>query len=127
MKTADENDNGSTFINDTDMRLSVKANTRYVAILNLIVTSGAAGTTSDLKYNMTLPSGSTELGAILTGKGWFAGGLGNTGTTVQFDLVSQCANNETNFVMQYWAKINQCYDKTKIATVFLNVIHFVAW
>ena len=65
MKTADENDNGDTFINDADLRLTVDANSRYTALLNIIVVSGAAGSTSDLKYNMTLPSGSTELFALV--------------------------------------------------------------
>ena len=102
MKTADEVDNGSTFINDADLRLTVDANSRYTAILNLIVTTDAAGTTSKLKYNMTLPSGSTELFAIVKADNW------NSGTTsvkgqADFDLLIDTDNTATGFFMQYYS------------------------
>ena len=102
MKTADENDTGETFINDADMRLTVKANTRYTAILNLVVASGAAGATSNVKYNMTLPSGSTELFAIVAQDNWNSG-LNSVRGQADFDVVGDMANNATNFIMQYYS------------------------
>ena len=103
MKTADENDTGSTFIDDADMRLTVKANTRYTAILNFIVTSGAAGATSGLKYNMTIPSGATELFALVTADNFNAGASSVRGQA-DFDVSnSNLGNNSTAFIMNYYS------------------------
>ena len=102
MKTADEDDTGSTFINDADMRLTVNANTRYIALVNFIVVSGASGSTSDFKYNMTLPSGSTELFALVNADNWNAGTTSVRGQA-DFDVVAQTADSSTAFFMQYYS------------------------